>query len=160
MLKINSMNCNSTILEARCVYWMWERTDVLTARLYWKSGDGLWKMPSWQDHPNSESTEIKPLSDGLLWVPERYNAGQHQRVCTGTGSPGQHKPNLILYENGFEFCFCMQSVKLKVHQIATYAIGLSNAWSEGKITGTQMKEALFEKPHRISVPDEVKIYRR
>ena len=117
-------------------------------------------MPSWQDHPNSESTEIKPLSDGLLRVPERYNAGQHQRVCTGTGSLGQHKPNLILYENGFEFCFCMQSVKLKVHQIATYAIGLSNAWSEGKITGTQMKEALFEKPHRISVPDEVKIYRR
>ena len=89
MLKWNSMNCNSTILEARYVYWPWERTGAFTARLYWKSSNGLWQTSSWQDHPDSESTEIEQLSDGLLWVPERYNARQHQRVCAGIG-PGKN----------------------------------------------------------------------
>ena len=28
--------------------------------------NGLWQTSSWQDHPDSESTQIEQLSDGLL----------------------------------------------------------------------------------------------
>ena len=44
--------------------------------------------------------------------------------------------------------------------VRSYTIELSNAWCEGKITGVQMKGSPFEKPHGISAPGEVNLYKR
>lgn len=49
--------------------------------------------------------------------------------------------------------------KMEGVPVRCYAIELSNAWCEGKITGAQMKEILFEKSHGDGSSGEVKLYK-
>lgn len=50
--------------------------------------------------------------------------------------------------------------KIEGVPVRSYAIELSNAWCEDKITGVQMKEALLKSHMELARRAEVKLYKR